>query len=159
MPAFVPATSASLSLTTSEPAGLECMLDGGAWRTCADPLVLEGLREGLHVASARATDVAGNVGPPSVRSWTADVTAPKTTITGGPPAVTTSTSAHIAFKTSEPGTSAQCQLDGGAWASCRSIRSYGYLRLGAHNVRVRATDRAGNVESVAAAYAWKVVAP
>ena len=58
----------------------------------------------------------------------------------------TSTSASFSFSSSESGSTFQCRLDGGAWGSCASPKSYSALGLGGHEFDVRAIDGAGNVD-------------
>ena len=87
---------------------------------------------------------------------TPDITDPQTTISSGPNPVTTSRSATLTFSSDEGGSTFECSLDGGAWAACTSPRQYTSLDLGAHNVRVRAKDPAGNVDATPARYDWLV---
>ena len=107
----------------------------------------------------RATDGTGNVDPtPASFTWVVDTTAPDTTITGNPPAVT-GPSASFTFTGSDAGSgvaSFQCQLDGGGFAACTSPQSYSSLANGRHSFQVRAVDAAGNVDSMPAAYGWVV---
>jgi hypothetical protein len=63
--------------------------------------------------------------------------------------------ARLTFAASEPADFA-CALDRGRFASCRSPRLYRRLRRGRHVFRVRARDRAGNVDATPARRAWKV---
>jgi len=90
-------------------------------------------------------------------SGTRDRTAPETTITSGPSASTTETGAAFAFVSSEAGSTFSCKLDGGKWSRCRPPRSYSGLALGPHQFAVRATDKAGNVDTTPAAWSWTVV--
>ncbi|MFL5868629.1 MAG: right-handed parallel beta-helix repeat-containing protein, partial [Thermoleophilaceae bacterium] len=76
----------------------------------------------------------------------ADTTPPDTSIGSGPTGSTTSTSASFSFSSSESGSSFECRLDGGAWGSCSSPKSYSSLAVGSHTFEVRATDTAGNTD-------------
>lgn len=159
-PPITGSATATFAYTSPEPNVLfQCGMDGQRFRNCDDRKTFDGLAEGDHTFWAQAVDRSDNYRPEVFRTFRVDTIFPRTTVTSGPPGVTTSTKANIAFKTSEPGTSTQCQLDGGWWSSCRSIWSYGYLRLGGHNVRVRAIDRAGNVEASPPTHAWQVTSP
>jgi CSLREA domain-containing protein len=80
---------------------------------------------------------------------TADATAPTVTITKGPKARTTSTTAKFKFKANEAGSTFQCKLDKGKFKSCRSPKTYKKLKPGKHVFKVRATDKAGNVGKAA----------
>jgi hypothetical protein len=95
---------------------------------------------------------SGTVSPPA-----ADKTAPATTITSAP-ASGTSTSASVAFNSSEAGSTFQCKLDSGAYAACTSPKSYTGLAVGSHTVSVRATDAAGNTDATPATATWTVSA-
>jgi CSLREA domain-containing protein len=74
-----------------------------------------------------------------------DTKAPTTTITKGPKAKSTSTTARFKFKANEVGSTFQCKLDKGKFKNCRSPKTYKKLKPGKHVFKVRATDKAGNV--------------
>ncbi|XRB01451.1 Big_13 domain-containing protein [Pycnococcus provasolii] len=50
----------------------------------------------------------------------------------------------------------QCAVDNGAYAACTTSFSTASLKAGEHVVRVRATDKAGNLESTPAFYSFSV---
>src|SRR5215207_2663614 len=95
----------------------------------------------------------------SLRLKIRDTTPPNTTITEGPEAGTTATSASFAFVSSEPKSAFSCKLDGGRWGRCSSPRYYQSLSLGTHQFSVRATDSAGNTDATPASQTWTVSAP
>ena len=76
-----------------------------------------------------------------------DTTAPDTTITSGPADPSTSTSASLAFASTESGSTFECKLDSGAFAACTSPKAYSGLSTGSHTFSVRATDAAGNTDA------------
>jgi hypothetical protein len=84
-----------------------------------------------------------------------DLTAPQTTITGGPTGPTRDTTPTFSF-TSEPGATFACQVDAGAYAVCASPFTAAALANGAHTFRVRATDAANNTDASPATRAFKV---
>jgi hypothetical protein len=53
----------------------------------------------------------------------------------------------------------QCSLDGGTFQMCLSPTNYTDLALGSHSFRVRAIDRAGNVDDSPASHLWTIEAP
>jgi hypothetical protein len=158
-------TSASLAFSSSESGSTyQCSLDSGSWATCTSPKAYSGLVAGSHTFSVKATDVAGNTdATPATDTWTvqavappADTTPPDTTISSGPTGTTTSTSASLAFSSSESGSSYQCSLDSGSWGSCVSPKSYSGLAVGSHAFSVKATDAAGNADASPATRSWTV---
>jgi subtilisin family serine protease len=85
-----------------------------------------------------------------------DVTRPNTIINGRPPASTTSRRATFRFRSNEAGSTFQCRHMNGAWLSCRSPKLYTGLAPGLHRFRVRAIDRALNVDPTAAMDTWRI---
>jgi hypothetical protein len=153
--------SASFSFSASEPqVTFECSLDGAAFAECLTPHGYDGLADGTHELRVRAIDSSSSVdASPATWTWTVDSTAPQTTIPSGPTATTTSTNASFTLASSEAGSTFECSLDGGAFAACSSPKAYSGLAVGPHELRVRATDPAGNIDGSAATYAWTVVLP
>jgi hypothetical protein len=85
-----------------------------------------------------------------------DVTPPNTTINGRPPASTTSRRATFRFRSNEPGSTFQCRHMNGAWRSCKSPKVYANLKPGLHRFRVRAIDKALNVDPTPATDTWRI---
>jgi subtilisin-like proprotein convertase family protein len=85
-----------------------------------------------------------------------DTIAPNTVINSGPGATTRARQARFVFAASEAGVAFQCRLDSKAWASCTSPRTYRRLSVGQHQVRVRATDAAGNRDASPATWQWRI---
>src|SRR5204863_524204 len=152
--------SRSPSSTFSPSAALfrsACQLDASAFALCVSPQSYSGLANGSHTVQVRATDPPGNTDPtPASYTWTVDTTAPDTTITAAPPAVSNSSSASFSFTATEAGSSFACQLDTSAFALCVSPQSYSGLANGSHTFQVRATDPAGNTDPTPASYTWTV---
>ena len=113
----------------------------GSYRVDASPA----LADGVWTAQAEQSDASGNIGRSGAVTFTVDTTAPVTTITSGPASLTKTTTATISFTVGESGANASCSLDGGAFASCTSPKTYSGLADGNHTFRVHATDAAGNV--------------
>ena len=166
--------AASFSFISSESgSSFECKLDGGSWTGCTSPTDYTSLGLGSHQFAVRAEDEAGNVDKtPATLTWTieastppppppppADTTPPDTTILSGPESSTTSTAASLTFSASESGSSFECKLDGGSYATCVSPASYSGLGVGSHQFSVRATDAADNVDATPATRSWTVEAP
>ena len=143
--------SPSFSFSSSESgSSFECRLDStqeADFRPCDSPTSYSSLADGPHSFEVRATDPAGNVDPtPASRSFTVDTAVPDTTITGGPSGATNNPTPTFSFSSSEAGSSFQCKLDSGSYASCTSPKTTARLTDGSHTFYVRATDPAGNVD-------------
>jgi Tol biopolymer transport system component len=91
-------------------------------------------------------------------SWAVapDTTAPNTTITSGPSGTIKVRTATFRFSSSEAGSHFQCRMGGAAFAPCASPKSYSGLANGSHTFRVRAIDKAGNVDPTPAARTFSV---
>jgi hypothetical protein len=115
---------------------------------------LKGFFNKAEVAHARP--IRHHKASPSYPS-SRDTTPPNTTITSGPPATTTVSSASFSFSATEAGATFACKLDGGRWSRCKPPRSYTGLRVGSHQFSARAKDTAGNVDPTPATWSWSVV--
>ena len=152
------ATGASFDFSASEGGvSFQCRLDGGSFAACSSPKSYSSLAEGAHTFDVQATDAAGNAeAAPQTYTWTVDTTAPDTSITASPADPSSASSADFSFTSTEGGSSFECRLDGGSFASCTSPASYTGLADGSHTFRVRATDTAGNTDASAAVFTWTV---
>ena len=143
----------------------ECRLDAEPFALCTSPRTVSGIAPGLHTFEVRALDRTGNTDPsPAVHTWTVvgpppDVTPPETTIGSGPDRTTVLTDATFEFSSDEPDATLECALDGAPFAPCSSPLELDALAVGAHELRVRARDAAGNADTTPAAYAWTITAP
>lgn len=82
-------------------------------------------------------------------TYTEDSTAPRTRITMGPGGKTRKRKAVFRFKDiteDPPGTTFTCKVDKKGWRPCTSPFHLKHLKFGKHQVRIRATDLAGNPE-------------
>jgi hypothetical protein len=159
----VNSTSASFSFTaTITGSTFTCSLDGSAFSTCTSPKAYSGLANGSHTFQVRATSPSNVTdSSPASRTWTVDTVVPDTTITSGLSGTVTSTSASFSFTSTEAGSSFTCSLDGAAFSACTSPQSYTNLTNSSHTFQVRATDAAGNIDSIPASNTWTIdtVAP
>ncbi|MBN6035991.1 OmpL47-type beta-barrel domain-containing protein [Amycolatopsis sp. 195334CR] len=152
--------SASVELTaTDEGSGVdkvEYQLDGGAWTAYTAPVVVS--TPGAHMLHHRATDKAGNTSAEGMAHFTVveegggeDTTPPVVA------AVIEGTqnsdgayvgSASIKLNATDEGSGVdkvEYQLDGGAWTAYTA--PVPVTALGAHTVKFRATDKAGNASA------------
>jgi hypothetical protein len=125
-----------------------CRFDSAATATpCTSPMTYAGLAEGAHKFRVKATDPAGNTDPTAARrTFTVDTTPPETTITSGPSGTITQSDASFSFSASEAGSHFRCRLDSASFEGCNSLKAYSSLAAGTHRFRVRAIDRAGNLD-------------
>jgi hypothetical protein len=150
-------TGPSFSFSDTE-AGVsfQCELDGSAFSACSSPTNYSGLSQGSHTFSVKAQDAAGNQSAAAIFTWTIDTTAPPTPVLTSTPAnPTNQTSASFSFSDTQAGVSFQCQLDGSAFSTCSSPKTYSGLRQGNHTFSVNAHDAAGN-QSGAESFTWTI---
>ncbi|HEU5105936.1 MAG TPA: right-handed parallel beta-helix repeat-containing protein [Solirubrobacterales bacterium] len=75
-----------------------------------------------------------------------DVTPPETKILKAPLKKTKKTTAKFKFSSSEAGSTFECKLDRKPFKKCASPKKYKKLKPGKHVFKVRAIDKAGNVD-------------
>src|SRR5439155_7664363 len=146
--------SPDVAFSSSEPGStFECRLDGAAWQPCASPDTLAALADGQHSVDVRATDPAGNVdATPASWTWLVDTTPP--TATMDDPGRVVRGTVSLSSTTADPGDSAsgvasvvyEYSADGGAtWAPAPAGWDTTSVEDGVYELRVVATDHAGNV--------------
>jgi hypothetical protein len=115
------------------------------------------LAQGSVQLKARAIDAAGNLSAfSSTTQIVVDSVAPTTTIVGAPTAPIRSSTVTVSFSANDPQATFACSLDTAAFAACVSPYTTPALSEGAHTLRVRAKDVAGNTESPAKSIAITV---
>ncbi len=128
-----------------------CSLDSAAFTACTSPFTASGLAQGNHTFAVRATDLAGHTDPtPATRAWTVDTVAPDVMFTMAPP---NPSGPRVTFTFTVSDGAVACSLDNAAFTACTSPLAFN-VPAGAHNLRVRATDTAGNIAIVT--HAWTV---
>ncbi|MEU4623253.1 plastocyanin/azurin family copper-binding protein [Actinoplanes sp. NPDC023801] len=153
---YVGAATTTLTATDTGGSGLariEYQLDGGAWTTYSSPVAVTTV--GAHMLHYRATDNAGNTSAEQMAHFT--IVAPPVEDTT-PPQVTAALtgerdgsgnylgSATVTLTATDTGgsglKSAEYRLDDGEWTVYTS--AVAVPAIGAHTVRYRASDNAGN---------------
>jgi hypothetical protein len=127
----------------------QCSIDGAAFAACASPRALSGLGSGSHTFSVKALDSQSNATQTASYTWTVDTSAP--TISAKPANPSAASSSSLSFSQSSY-TSYECSLDGAAFASCTSPKSYSTTD-GSHTFSVKAIDADG-IRTSAASYTW-----
>jgi hypothetical protein len=84
-----------------------------------------------------------------------DTDPPETTIKRKP-TFTGPKHSHFAFRSSEPGSTFRCSLDGAPFRTCKSPLNYRNLKKGRHVFRVAAVDSAGNVDPTPAKVRFRI---
>lgn len=140
-------------------ASYRCSLDGATFASCTSPASLSGLTAGAHTYAIKAVDTAGNTGTAVSFNWTIDLTTPMASISSAPDQITNSASASFSFSATPPPSGSisdyECRLDGAAWASCSSPKTYSSLTQGPHSFDVRSIDNNANA-SAPSSHAWTV---
>ncbi len=130
-----------------EGGGLQCTLDGGAPQTCDQGVQLESVGEGAHTLEVTRTGTWSGY-PGATRGFTVDLTAPLTTVTGGPDP--SDPTPEISFGAIDDDTELtyECRVVGAGnpFVTCTSPWTAPSLGEGRHYLQVRARDRAGNAE-------------
>ncbi|WP_409491228.1 OmpL47-type beta-barrel domain-containing protein [Amycolatopsis sp. cmx-11-12] len=129
---------------------VEYKVDDGAWTAYTAPVAVSA--PGMHMVHYRASDKAGNVSPEGMAHFTvvsSDTTAPTVTseVTGTKdPAGNYVGKATVTLAATDAGSGVgkvEYQLDGGPWLTYSAPLAL--TVVGAHTVKYRATDKAGNV--------------
>ena len=148
----------SFTFTSTEGGStFECRIDGAAFAPCTSPHPTPTLNDGAHTFYVRAIDTASNADPsPASRSFTVDTQPPNTVLTGGPTGATNDATPEFEFTSFDGGSTFECRVDAGGWATCTSPHETASLADGAHAFNVRAIDDAGNVDPTSAGYTFTV---
>lgn len=139
----------SFTFSADETATTECRI-GGAFAPCTSPFGYGPLTDDTYTFEVRGTDIAGNLGAVTSRTFTIDTIPPAVSITN-PTVVSASAGDPVTFTfTAEAGSTTVCRVyaDGnpsGAFAPCTSPKTITTpSQPGTWVFEVRATDTAGN---------------
>jgi hypothetical protein len=158
--------SPSFGFSSTEAATYQCRLDSGTFTSCtgSNSQSYSGLSDGSHTFYVRATDAVGNSSTNS-RTWTIDTVLPETTLdpnVGPAPGSTTQDNDPVfQFSSNEAAATFECNLTGpgmtsDAFTACSSPKSYPNLKDGSYTFKVRAKDRATNVDVSPAERSWTI---
>ena len=152
---------------TEAGSSFQCRIDADPFAACNGPgaaHTTEALADGEHTFEVRATDPAGNAdASPAARAFTVDAVPnlvpdsdpPETRIDKQPKRKSFKRKAKFGFSADEAGSTFECKLDKGQFASCGASAKF-KVKPGRHRLEVRATDAAGNVDLTPAIFKWKV---
>lgn len=154
-------TTASFTFTGTELTGFRCMLDNARLFTdCTSPTTYSGLTLGDHTFTVAGYRGDTPTGASETRAWTIVAPPPPSTvtITGGPAAQTTETSATFTFSGTEL-TGFRCRLDDTRELTpCTSPTTYTGLAVGSHTFTV-AGYRGETPTGASDTRTWSVAAP
>ncbi len=140
-------------------ASVSCKLDSNPIVDCLNlSLNLTNLADGDHVIKLVAADDKGNVSDDKFYNFRIDGTAPIVRITSAPAAVVGATSAQLVFTATDALSAVkntECSHNSGAFIPCNNPFNLSNLAVGNHDVKIRATDEAGNVSPEVTA-AWSI---
>ncbi len=150
----------TIEFNANRPVAFTCQIDGGTSQPCASPFTVPtALADGTHGIVVSGVDVAGRTGSSAVASFAIDTRAPQTRIVKHPPKLLR-TRHRLArgvfrFAASEADVSFVCKVDRGLLRFCgpRLARRFA---AGRHTLKVRAQDRAGNVDRTPAVFHFRV---
>lgn len=147
-PAITSSNNATFTFTASEIATFEVRLDGAPFVAATSPHVLTSLAEGAHTFEVRARDTAGNLdATPASATWTVDATPPDTAISAAPSTTAPVNAATFTVTATEPNTVIEASLDGGTFGVITIPHTVAGAADGAHTIRFRARDAAGNLDA------------
>lgn len=168
-------TNAMISFSGSDGSGsgvasFQVKLDTGGFITGTSPQTYTGLSDGLHTFQVQAVDLLGNVDPtPASYTWTVDTTPPSAPVVSAPAnGATTSNNKPTVIGTAEANSTVTILIDGSTVGTTTANASGNWiftissaLSDGAHTVKAKATDAAGNtsVDSNTNTFIVDTVAP
>lgn len=151
--------TADIRFTATDDVALQsayCSLNNQTPTACQGSFLQSGLDLGDYNFKVFAKDMAGNVSAISQISWSIKP-APEISFMKNPLALTNSTSGNFEFAvvdSNDTQPSANCSIDGGAFATCSSPSSFVNLTDGQHRLTIKATNRYGI--SAEKSYSWTV---
>jgi hypothetical protein len=158
--------SPTFGFSRGDAASVQCSLDGAPFGTCTGSTSqsYSNLSDGSHTFQLKATDAVGNTSQTS-RTWTIDSVLPETTLDPNvgpdPDSSTQNDDPVFQFSSNETGATFECNLTGpgltsNAFTACTSEKSYPNLKDGTYTFKVRAKDRAGNVDTSPESRTWTI---
>ncbi len=154
------AITAQFEFSATPPAGgsitgYECLMNSGAWESCASPNNISGLSEGVQTFQVRSIDNNNNRSQATSYQWTIDTTLPVLSIQSSPTSLNNLTATAISFSATDANSISgyQCQINGGQYSSCASPLNLSDLSTAVQTVNIQAIDLAGNL-SQATAVTW-----
>ncbi len=150
----------NFSISGSPVASTFCKLDNTNPVSCSGTFLATGLVDGPHSLSIDALGTNGIHGQNLV-AWSVDTISPVLVAPiDPPPSISTAainSAAPLAFSATDAGSASgtgsgvsrlECQFDSANWSACVSPISISDFGVGVHNIKIRATDFAGNISNI-----------
>lgn len=149
----------TIEFGANRPVAFDCQVDGGIPQPCSSPYSLPvPLADGAHAIAVTGVDLAGRSGS-ALAGFEVDTKRPRTRIARHPRKLIRthgrSVRARFRFASNEPGSIFVCKVDRRLLRFCKP-NSVFRLVEGRHVVKVRARDRAGNVDVSPAIFRFRV---
>jgi hypothetical protein len=149
----------TIEFAANRPVAFSCQVDGGTPQPCSSPYGLpQALADGTHGFAVTGVDLAGRSAS-AVAGFAIDTRRPRTRIARHPRKLIRtqrrSVRARFRFASNEPVSAFVCKVDRGLLRFCKP-RSVFRVTAGKHVVKVRARDRAGNVDVTPAVFRFRV---
>jgi hypothetical protein len=139
--------------------GFECRLDLGAFVDCDTGSAVYGsLTGGVHSFRVRGVNVNGT-GHTATYSWNVDLAAPAASFTITPSDPSPGKSVSFRYSSNEAGSKFECKLEppAASFAPCETQpKVFTELADGDYEFKVRAIDKAGNVQAEPTSFDWTV---
>jgi hypothetical protein len=150
----------TIEFAANRPVAFSCQVDGGTPQPCSSPYTLpQPLGDGTHGFAVTGVDLAGRSAG-AAAGFEIDTRRPRTRIAKHPPKLIRThrrtIRARFRFASSEPVSTFVCKVDRGLLRFCKP-RSVFRVSAGKHVVKVRARDRAGNVDVTPAVFRFRVM--
>jgi hypothetical protein len=147
-------TGASFAFSADQPGStFECRIDGGSWSACTSPRDHTGLSQGSHTFEVQATDAGGNTdATPASRTWVVDTVPPSASLTAPASGTYVGATVSLTASTSDAGGTGiatevfeKSAAGAGSWSPVPASWVTAPADDGLYDLRVVATDNAGNV--------------
>lgn len=131
-------------------ATVRCSLNSVTAACSNNAMSLTSLTDGDFIVRINATDNRGQQAQELLLTFRVDATAPVLNVSQSPAATTGATTATFAFMATDnlsAISALECALDAATYAACTSPLNLSGLAMGAHTMRIRARDAAGNTST------------
>ncbi|MBK8294425.1 MAG: hypothetical protein IPK93_06500 [Solirubrobacterales bacterium] len=149
--------STSIAFAGESGGAFLCSVDGAAFTSCTSPKSFTVTGDGLHSFAVKQVDAATNVSPARTVIWNVDTSAPAQPGSAERrPSEPVPLKQHSHSRRKTPSHNSSVRFDNAAYEDCSSPYTRTGLADGTHNLKVKQSDRAGNVSTVRSSPVWTV---